>query len=74
MSRVIFDRWVWIMIVAISAVVIIPLIVLWGLLQLPSELAFVAIVFVIVLWGVAAGYKDWLRSKNEKSVNTEGQI
>jgi len=66
MSGKTFDKWVWVVIFAAVAVIVIPLIVIWVILQLPSEFAFVATILIIILWGVASGYKDWVMSKRQE--------
>jgi uncharacterized membrane protein len=70
------DRWVWIIILSVFAVIVIPLVTVWFILQLSPELKIVATFLIIVLWGVAAGYKDWVKTKREeeekKLQRTEG--
>lgn len=61
------ERWLWIIILGVSAIIVIPLLVVWFILQLSSELKIVATVLIIVLWGVAAGYKDWVKARREES-------
>jgi len=49
-----------------SLIIILPLVIIWFILQLPPSLALVATVLLIILWGVAAGYKDWILYKEQE--------
>lgn len=69
MSGKTFDKWVLITLIAAVAVIVIPLIVIWIMLQLPSEFALIATILLIILWGVASGYKDWVMSKRREEEN-----
>jgi len=60
------DRWVWIIILSVSAIIIIPLLTVLFILELSPELKIVATILIVVLWGVAAGYKDWVKAKREE--------
>jgi hypothetical protein len=41
------------------------------ILNLPAELKIVATVAIFICWGVAAAYKDWVKSKREEEEKTE---
>jgi len=60
---VIFDKWAWIIILSVCLVIIGPLVIIWGVLNLPADLRIIATVCIIILWGVISGYKDWVISK-----------
>jgi hypothetical protein len=66
MPSVLLDKWVWITILSVSLVIVGPLILVWGILSLPTELRVVATICIIILWGVVSGYKDWLVSKERE--------
>jgi len=68
-----FDKWFWITVVSVFLVVSIPLIVVWGILNLPPEIRIIATVCIVILWGVVAGYKDWIVSKHQKSEEPSNQ-
>lgn len=61
------DSWFWITVFSVVLIVTVPFLVVWGILYLPPVWAFVATISIIVLWGVAAGYKDWVVSKRRQS-------
>lgn len=66
MFEILTERWVWIIILSLIAILVVPLIVVWVILTLPPLLKAVATVVIIVSYGIAAGYKDWVTSKREK--------
>lgn len=70
--EVLSDRWFWIIVVSAALIIIIPLIVIWTIFYLPPELKLVATIFIVILWGVASGYKDWVISKR-KSEEEKGK-
>jgi len=63
MTWILSEQWLWIIIASLFIVVILPLVVIWVILYLPPEMKLVATILIIVGWGVAAGYKDWIISK-----------
>jgi len=59
--------WLWITIASLIIIVIGPLVVISVILSLPSpELRGIATIMIIVGWGVAAGFKDWVVSKRNE--------
>jgi len=66
MTSVWLDKWVWITMLSVILVMVLPLVVVWGILNLPADLRIVATICIIVLWGVASGYKDWVLSKERE--------
>lgn len=75
MASVLTDKWFWITVLSVVLIFTAPLIVIWGVLNLPSELRILATICIIILWGVASGYKDWVLSKRrekEKSIKSDG--
>jgi hypothetical protein len=69
-----FDRWFFITVVSVTLVLIVPLVVVWLILQVGPELRFVATVAIIVAWGVVSGYKDWIISKRKEQQGEPPQI
>jgi hypothetical protein len=69
-----FDRWFFITVVAVTLVLIVPLIVVWLILQVDPELRLVATIAIIVAWGVVSGYKDWIISKRKEEQSEPRQI
>jgi hypothetical protein len=59
--------WLWIIILSVFLVVTVPFVVVLGILYLPGWGALLATVGLIILWGVAAGYKDWVISKRKQA-------
>jgi hypothetical protein len=72
MSSFIFEKWIWITIGCCIAVLILPYSVLLMISMLPDALKAVAVFTIIILWGIAAGYKDWLmdvKKRKEKEIH-----
>jgi len=70
LSWLLLNRWLWIIILSLSAITIGPFVVIILMLSVPSP-AFrgIGTILLICGWGVAAGFKDWARSKkNEKKI------
>jgi hypothetical protein len=66
-SMSVSDKWVWITIFSVVLVMVVPLVVIWGILNMPPELRLIATLGIIVLWAVVSGYKDWVISKRQES-------
>jgi len=62
----ILSRWTWIVVVGMILILVVPLIVVWTIIQMPPELRLVATILIIVSWGVVAGYKDWVIAKRRE--------
>ena len=71
MAWILKEKWLWITIVAVTCVVVIPLVVVMLVLNLPSELRLVATIVIFICWGVVAAYKDWVKSKREEEEKME---
>jgi len=57
------SRWYWIVVGIFLLVAVVPLLCLMLFLVLPPPFNTLALVGVIIAWGIAAGYKDWILSK-----------
>jgi uncharacterized membrane protein YidH (DUF202 family) len=66
MSWILSEEWLWIIILSFIAILVGPLLIVWFILALPGELKILATILIIVGWGVAAGYKDWLQAKRKE--------
>jgi len=66
MSCIIREKWVWIIIGACVFVLVVPWMVIWALLSLPELLKPLFAFGIVVSWGIAAGYKDWLMDAEKR--------
>jgi hypothetical protein len=66
MIWILSEKWFWIIILALAAISVGPLLIIWVILYLPDELKVVATILIVIGWGVAAGYKDWLKDKRRE--------
>ena len=74
MSWIFSEEWLWIIVIALVAILVLPLLIVWVVLMLPAELKIVATILIVVGWGIAAGYKDWVvarRREDERSRPSE---
>jgi hypothetical protein len=53
-------------VLSVALIVTVPFLVVWGILYLPPMGALAATIGIIILWGVASGYKDWVVSKRRE--------
>lgn len=61
-----FNQWLWIIILGMSAILIGPFIALYGIFALPIPHRGLATILIIIGWGIAAGYKDWVITKRKE--------
>lgn len=61
------NKWVWITIISVFLVLLVPLAVIWLILQAPPELRLAGTIAIIVIWSVVSGYKDWVISKRREA-------
>jgi len=66
MAWILSEEWLWIIVLALIAVLIGPLLIVWLVLALPAELKLVATVLIVIGWGIASGYKDWILEKRRR--------
>jgi len=66
LATVLKEKWLWYIILALILIVVVPLMVIWLITYLPPELKLVTTVLLIIGWGVAAGYKDWIVHKRKE--------
>jgi len=67
LAWLLFNKWLWIIILSLSAILVGPFIVIILILNLPSpELRGVATFMIVFGWGIAAGFKDWVISKRSE--------
>jgi uncharacterized membrane protein len=60
------ERWLWIIIVAVILIITLPLTVIWLILNLPPTARLIVTIVIIMGWGVAAGYRDWLVARRKE--------
>ncbi|MGD0029364.1 MAG: hypothetical protein ABSC91_10550 [Candidatus Bathyarchaeia archaeon] len=60
------DNWFLITVLSVALIVTVPFLVVWGMLYLPPIWALVATIGIIIMWGVASGYKDWIVSRRRE--------
>jgi len=66
MFRLLKEVWLWIIVFSLIFILVGPFVVIFIIMQLPQQMKIVVVVFIIVGWGVAKGYKDWILYKRKK--------
>lgn len=70
MSFIIREKWIWIIISMCILVLVVPYALMWMILQMPDVLRAFLVWFIILGWGIAAGYKDWLMDRRKRENNS----
>jgi len=65
------EKWFWILLTVLVLIILIPFMVIMAILNLPPILRWVATVLLILCWGVAAAYKEWIKEKHEQEKKME---
>jgi hypothetical protein len=66
MSFIIREKWVWIIIGMCILVMVGPYLLMLVILQLPDVLRASLVWLIILGWGIAGGYKDWLTDAEKR--------
>ena len=65
------EKWFWIIFLAMVSIILVPFIFVTIILGMPPILRVVATVLLVVCWGVAGAYKDWMKEKREQEKKME---
>lgn len=66
MASILTEEWLWIIIIALILILVFPFVVIMLIQTLPSPYNGLVTICIIIGWGVAAGYKDWIISKERE--------
>lgn len=66
MLDVLKEKWLWILILVLITIMVGSLLLIYLIIILPFPFNTILFITVIVLGGIAAGYKEWLRKEREK--------
>jgi len=66
MSSILSEKWLWIIIFAVIMIVAFPLLIVYIILLLPFPFNTLVTILLIIGWGIAAGYKEWIISKEKE--------
>ena len=70
MAWIFKEKWFWLIFLACSSIILVPLLILTLILNLPAYLRAVATVALFLSWGVAGAFKDWTKEKREEEEKT----
>lgn len=66
-KAILTSKWYWLIVIIISLIIVLPFIFILLILTLNDPtLKAVATLTLVGLWGVAAGYTDWVLAKSKK--------
>jgi glucan phosphoethanolaminetransferase (alkaline phosphatase superfamily) len=71
MGSILTQKWLWMIIFSLILIVVFPFLLVLLILSLPPPYNAVATVLLVIGWGVAAGYKDWIMSKEGEKEQAE---
>lgn len=66
LASILSQEWYWIIVISIILVLVIPLGVVWFILNLPPTSRLITTIAIIIIWGIVSGYKDWLIAKRQE--------
>jgi len=66
LTWVLKEKWLWITILALIVIGGMAFVIIWAILLLPTEGKVIATFLILIGWGVAAGYKEWVQHKREE--------
>ena len=66
MVSILTEKWLWIIIVVLSLIVVLPFAIVLLIVFLPFPFNTMATICLIIGWGIAAGYKEWVMSKRKE--------
>lgn len=65
MKATLLNKWLWIIIGGMCAIVVVPLMVLWVLMVVPPWVSATITILILISWGIASGYKEYLLYKRK---------
>ena len=66
LDATLFNKWLWIIIGAMSLIVVMPFFIMSAMLTSPPWIGTTITILVITGWAIAGGYKDWMLHKHKK--------
>jgi len=62
----ILNKWIWIIVFGCAAVIVGPVLIIYLIVLVPAPLKVAATFGIMIGWGVAGGYKDWILAKRQE--------
>jgi hypothetical protein len=67
LTQVTKERWFWFIVLLVMLIVTVPFIVIYLIFLLPPLWGpALATIVLIIVWGVASGYKDWVTARRKE--------
>jgi uncharacterized membrane protein len=71
MASVLTQKWLWIIVFSLILIVVFPVLLALLIISLPPPHNAIATFILVIGWGIAAGYKDWIISKEREQKQIE---
>ena len=72
MSEILTEKWFWIVVLLLSIVIVGALLLVYLIVLLPFPFNTILTILLVVGWGIAAGYKEWIMSKSKEKKERKG--
>ena len=73
MSWILREKWYWTIVLLLITILIVPFFVVIFILILPPDIRLFMTILLVIGWGVAAGYKDWVTHKRKEEREQSGE-
>jgi len=73
MSTILSEKWLWIVILALIVILVGPLLIVYFILLLPFPFNMISTILLVLGWGIAAGYKEWVTAKRKEEKKRAAQ-
>jgi len=65
-KEILSEKWFWIIVLSLILILVGSMIIVLVIVYLPSPYNAILTILIIVVWGIAAAYKDWLKEKEKE--------
>lgn len=73
MSSILFEKWLWLVILSLIIILVGPLLIVFFILLLPFPFNMISTILLVLGWGITAGYKEWIITKRKEEKKKETQ-
>jgi len=65
-KEILSEKWFWIIVLSLILILVGSMVIVLVIVYLPSPYNAILTILIIVVWGIAAAYKDWLKEKEKE--------
>jgi len=75
MSEVLKEKWIWLIILLLIALMVFPFIVIYLIFLLPPIWGpAIVTVIILIVWGFVRGYRDWVEAKRKEEEKRHEEV